>query len=76
MAEMILQSRLLPEALFRLIPTEKIKVQESNGEIRLIPIKDSAKPDSVLPILGMYTDGKLTVEMHHAWSREDKEKER
>ncbi|MCL2387703.1 MAG: hypothetical protein FWC89_09185 [Defluviitaleaceae bacterium] len=27
------------------------------------------------PLLGLYADGKLTVEMHHAWSREDKARE-
>jgi DNA-damage-inducible protein J len=42
MSEMILQSKTLPEPLLRLISTEKVRISESDGEIRLIPVEDSA----------------------------------
>ena len=63
MAEMILQARTLPAPLLRLIATEEVRIrEESNGEVRLIPIKAAEKPISNCPFLGMYTDGKLTVD--------------
>ena len=74
MAEMVLQAKILPEPLFRLIPTEKVKIREDiNGEIRLIPVKEAGK--SSCPFLGMYTDGKLTVDGYLERKRADKELE-
>ena len=74
MAELVLQAKTLPEPLYRLIRTEKVKIRESHGEIHLIPIDEKAIVADC-PLLGLYSDGKLTVEMHRAWSREDKELE-
>jgi len=74
MAEIILQAKILPEPLFQLINTEMVKVREYNGEVHLIPITEKTTP-SDCPLLGLYADGKLTVEQHLAWSREDKELE-
>jgi len=76
MAEMVLQARTLPEPLFRLIRTEKVKVSEdNNGDIRLTPLKEIDRQASSCPLLGLYKGGKLTVEQHIAWSREDKARE-
>ena len=72
MNEMILYTRTLPEPLFQLIPTEKVKIREMNGEIRLTPVKEVA---SGCPLLGMYSDGKLTIDKFLNWKREDKELE-
>ena len=72
MAEMVLQAKILPEPLLELIPTEKIKVRKINGEVHLIPIKEEAK---TCPLLGMYTDGKLTIDKYLEWKLEDKELE-
>ena len=74
MAEMILQAKTLPASLFQLIPTEMFKVREVNGEVHLIPVPPAVEKatTSDCPLLGLYADGKLTVEKHHAWSREDK----
>ena len=47
MTEMILNTKALPEALFRLIHTEKVKVHEAHGEIRLTPIVIEAKESIV-----------------------------
>jgi len=33
----------LPEILFSLIKTEKVRVKETSGDIRLIPIKEKVK---------------------------------
>jgi len=38
MYEMILNTNILPEPLFKLIHTEKIRVCEANGELRIIPV--------------------------------------
>ena len=38
MHEMILNTNILPEPLFGLIHTDKIRVCEANGELRIIPI--------------------------------------
>ena len=76
MTEMVLHARTLPEPLFRLIRTEKVKVRELRGEIHLVPIEEQNDGRSVLPILGMYTDGKLTVDGYLKHKREDLELER
>ena len=78
MAELVLQSKTLPEPLFRLVCTEKVVVRESNGEVHLIPVDDddSTRAKSILPIYGMYTDGKLTVNGYLERKRADKELER
>jgi len=74
MAEMVLQARALPEPIFRLIHAEKVKVREHKGEVHLIPIKEKVTSNDC-PLLGLYSDGKLTVDKHLAWSREDKAQE-
>ena len=40
MSEMILNTKALPETLFRLIQTEKVALREMDGEIRLTPIQE------------------------------------
>ena len=40
MSEMVLNTKALPEILFRLIQTEKVALREAGGEIRLIPIQE------------------------------------
>ena len=74
MAELVLQTKTLPQPLLQFIHTEKVKVREINGEVHLIPFKENLTT-SDCPLLGLYADGRLTVEKHHAWSREDKKLE-
>ena len=38
MQEMILNTNILPEPLFGLIQTDKIRVYEADGELRIIPV--------------------------------------
>jgi len=40
MTETVLNTKTLPEALSKLIRTEKVKVCETDGEIRLIPMQE------------------------------------
>ena len=57
MSELVLNTNTLPEPLFRLIKTEKVKVQEADGEIRLTPIEDTKKG---CPLRGICADGKIS----------------
>ncbi|MDR3289463.1 MAG: hypothetical protein LBT22_08560 [Peptococcaceae bacterium] len=43
---MILNTNILPEPLFTLIHTEKIRVRETNGELRITPVPQE-KPCNV-----------------------------
>jgi len=57
MVEIVLITSTLPEPLFRLIRTEKVKVNEANGVVSLTPITDYKKG---CPLRGMCVDGKLS----------------
>jgi len=41
MEEMIMNVNTLPEPLYRLIKTDKVKVREAGGEIRIVPFTES-----------------------------------
>ena len=76
MAEVVLRTRTLPEPLLRLISSDNVSIREdANGEIRLIPVKESTGPMNKCPFFGMYTDGKLTVDGYLERKRRDKELE-
>ena len=72
MTEMILNTRALPEPLFRMIHTEKVKVREEYGEIRLTPVRET---DNDCPLLGMFADGKISVDKFIANKKAEKELE-
>jgi hypothetical protein len=59
MAEMVLNTNTLPEPLYRLIRTEKVKVNETNGVINLIPI---LQIENECPLRGLAADSNLTVD--------------
>jgi len=40
MTESIMNTKALPEVLFKLITTDKVRVMEMSGEIRLIPLQE------------------------------------
>jgi hypothetical protein len=42
MSEMVLDTKLLPETLFRIIQTRKVRMRESNGRIEIMPIEEPA----------------------------------
>ena len=70
MAEIILNTRTLPEPLFRMIRTEKVKVNEIDGEIRLTPILET---QIGCPLRGLASDSSLTVDKFLAMTHDEKE---
>jgi hypothetical protein len=70
MSETIVTVKSLSESIFDMIPTERVRVRKINGMINLIPIRETKKNNC--PLLGLYAGGKLTLENHYTWSREDK----
>lgn len=42
MSEMVMSKTALPELLFKLIQTEKVRVSEADGVIRLAPVSEGA----------------------------------
>jgi hypothetical protein len=41
MLETVMNTTALPEVLFKLIPTEKVRVKEIDGIIQLMPVKEN-----------------------------------
>ena len=76
MVDLVLKSRALPEPLYQLVSAEKVIVRKEDGEIRLIPLREVGKVKASCPFLGLYTDGKLTVDGYLARKRKEKELER
>ena len=72
MNEMVLNTSTVPEPLFRMIRTEKVKVQEANGEIRLTPVIDEKKG---CPVRGICADGKLSSYSFMEYKQAEKELE-
>ena len=70
MTELVLNANTLPEPLFRLIRSEKVKVNEANGIINLVPILE-IKDDC--PLRGIAADSNLTVEKFLAMTHDEKE---
>ena len=70
MTEIVLNSRALPEPLCHMIHTEKVRVCDLHGEIRLIPIGET---DLDCPLLGIFADGKISAEKFMAGKQVEKE---
>ena len=70
MIEMVLNTSTLPEPLFRLISAEKVKVNEVNGIINLIPI---VKSKNDCPLRGLAADSSLTVDKFLAMTHDETE---
>ncbi len=71
MTEIILNTRTLPEPLFKLIRTEKVKINEAaNGTFNLIPIMES-KTDC--PLLGLTAGSGLTIDKFLAMTHDETE---
>jgi hypothetical protein len=67
--EMIINTRTLPEPLFRMIRTAKVKVNEIDGEIRLTPILEIKNG---CPLRGLAADSNLTVDKFLAMTHDEK----
>jgi len=70
MSEMVLSVKTLSETLLEMIPTEKVKVRQTDGIISLIPLREITKAEC--PLLGLTAGSSLTVEKFLAMTREDK----
>jgi hypothetical protein len=70
MTELVLNAKTLPEPLFRMLQTEKVKVHESNGVISLTPIPGTK---NVCPLRGIAADSNLTVDKFLAMKHANRE---
>ncbi|MCL2388023.1 MAG: hypothetical protein FWC89_10820 [Defluviitaleaceae bacterium] len=70
MPEMVLSVSSLQETLFKMIPTERVKLRQNDGIISLIPFREVTKDEC--PLLGIAADSTLTVDKFLAMTREDK----
>ena len=59
MADMIVDLNMIPETIFSRIKTERVKVHEENGTFILTPLQEKEKTFDHL--IGMFSDGKLTI---------------
>ena len=74
MLETVVNTKALPEILFKLIPTDKVRVKEIGGMIQLMPVKESA--DCTIGLRGMFAgDADMTVDKFLERKRVDKELE-
>jgi virulence-associated protein VagC len=71
MIDIILDTAILPEQLFKLIDADKIRVTKADNAVTLTPISEEI--DYIAMLEGSCDDGKLTVAKHLEWKREDKE---
>ena len=72
MPETVMNTTALPEILFRLIPTEKVRVKEIDGIIQLMPVKENI--DCTIGLRGIlagYED--MSVDKFLERKRADKE---
>jgi hypothetical protein len=60
MTEMVLDIQALPETLFSKISTRKVKFYEENGTITLTPFSEE-KP-RFDHLVGMFSDGKISID--------------
>jgi len=70
MSEMVLSVKALPETLFKMIPTERVKLRQTGNIISLTPIREVTKGEC--PLLGLTAGSRLTVDKFLAMTREDK----
>ena len=72
MMEIVLESKTLPEPLYRLLKVEKVKVRQHNDEVHLTPV---IEVEGSCPFLGIAMDCGFTVDEFLARKREEKEQE-
>jgi hypothetical protein len=72
MTDTVLDTDSLQETLLRLIRTEKVRLRETDGEIRITPV---AEAETGCPLLGLCADSGLTVDKFLEWKHADKELE-
>ncbi|MCL2398537.1 MAG: hypothetical protein FWC91_02185 [Defluviitaleaceae bacterium] len=76
MSEIILDINAVPSYLIATLRVKKVKVQEANHVITILPIEESvAKKDYSCPFLGIASDSKLTVDKFLEWKSEERDAE-
>jgi hypothetical protein len=73
MTDMILDASTLPEPLFKLVDTAKVRVHKADGIITMLPVEENV--DVIDKLYGSLAGGNLTVDKFLGWMREDKELE-
>ena len=73
MSDMILDVGILPEPLFSQIKTKKVKFHEENGIFILTPMVENEETFNHL--VGMFSDGKLSIDDYLTQKRLDMELE-
>ena len=62
MSDMILDINMVPGAIFSRTKTEKVKFHEENGAFILTPVEGKEKSFDCL--IGMFSDGKLSIDKY------------
>jgi hypothetical protein len=73
MSDMILDASILPEPLFKLVTTDKIRVRETDGIITMLPVRE--KTDIIDELCGCLAGTGLTVDKFLEWRREGEDRE-
>jgi hypothetical protein len=73
MSDMILDASILPEPLFKLVETDRVRVHKADGIITMSPVKEDI--NVIDKLYGSLAGGNLTVDKFLEWTREDKELE-
>ena len=73
MTEMVLDIQALPETIFSKISSKKVKLYEENGTITLRPFSEE-KP-SFDHLVGMFSDGKISINDFLEEKQQEKELE-
>jgi len=60
MSDMVLDISMVPEAIFSHIKTEKVQFHEENGTFVLTPV--TGKEKTFERLIGMFSDGKLSID--------------
>ena len=72
MNETVMNTNTLPEFLFKMIPTEKVRVKEIDGMIQLMPVKDNV--DCTIGLRGILVNyPEMSIDKFLERMRTDKE---
>ena len=72
MIELVLETQTLPESIVHLINTKMVKIRETDGDLVITPIRES---NDICPLLGMFSDGKISTEKFMAQKQTEKKLE-
>ena len=74
MTEQVINTKAFPEILFKLIPTEKVRVKEIDGIVQLMPVNEIE--DCTIGLRGILADyDEMSVDKFLERCRADKELE-